>query len=224
MRLLVVEDDADLGPWLRDALEKALGGADLVATLDEARAALKVRPFDLIVMDRRLPDGDAISLIATMRRLNPRPSILVLTALDDPNDIAKALDAGADDYLAKPFEPVELIARAKAVLRRNQLDQKGVSSVANLRFDIFARTAYVDDQLLILPRRELALLEALMRRAGQVVLRESLENAVYGFDDEIQSNAIDAHLSRLRKRLRENGCQAEIKPLRGIGYLMTDSA
>lgn len=220
MRLLVIEDDADLGPWLRDALEKALGGADLVATLDEARAALQVRPFDLVVMDRRLPDGDAIALIATMRRLNPRPSILVLTALDDPNDIAKALDAGADDYLAKPFEPVELIARAKAVLRRNQLDQKGVSSVANLRFDTFARTAYVDDQPLILPRRELALLEALMRRAGQVVLRESLENAVYGFDDEIQSNAIDAHLSRLRKRLREHGCQAEIKPLRGIGYLM----
>lgn len=224
MRLLVVEDDADLGPWLRDALEKALGGADLVATLDEARAALQVRPFDLVVMDRRLPDGDAIGLIATMRRLTPRPSILVLTALDDPNDIAKALDAGADDYLAKPFEPVELIARVRAVLRRSQLDQKGITSVGNLRFDTFARTAYVDGQSLILPRRELALLEALMRRAGQVVLRESLENAVYGFDDEIQSNAIDAHLSRLRKRLREHGCLAEIKPLRGIGYLMADSA
>jgi len=222
VRLLVIEDDAELGPWLRDALEKALGGADLVATLDEARAALQVRLFDLVVMDRRLPDGDAVELIATMRRLSPRPSILVLTALDDPNDIAKALDAGADDYLAKPFEPVELIARARAVLRRNQLDQKGVTSVGNLRFDTFARAAYVDDQPLILPRRELALLEALMRRAGQVVLRENLENAVYGFDDEIQSNAIDAHLSRLRKRLREHGCQAEIKPLRGIGYLMAD--
>ncbi len=86
------------------------------------------------------------------------------------------------------------------------------------------RAAYVDDQPLVLPRRELALLEALMRRAGHVVLRESLENAVYGFDDEIQSNAIDAHLSRLRKRLREQGCRAEIKPLRGIGYLMTDAA
>ena len=222
MRLLVIEDDASLGPWLRDALEAALGGADLVTTLDEAQAALQVRPFDLVVMDRRLPDGDAVTLIAGMRRLTPRPSILVLTALDDPNDIAKALDAGADDYLAKPFEPVELIARARAVLRRNQLDQKGMTSVANLRFDTFARTAYVDDHPLILPRRELALLEALMRRAGQVVLREALDNAVYGFDDEIQSNAIDAHLSRLRKRLREAGCRAEIKALRGIGYLMSE--
>lgn len=224
MRLLVIEDDADLGPWLRATLEQAFGGADLVATLDEARAALQVRPFDLVVMDRRMPDGDAIELVSMLRRLTPRPSILVLTALDDPNDIARALDAGADDYLAKPFEPVELIARARAVLRRNQLDQKGITSVANLRFDMVTRAAYVDDQPLVLPRRELALLEALMRRAGHVVLRESLENAVYGFDDEIQSNAIDAHLSRLRKRLRENGCQAEIKPLRGIGYLMTDSA
>jgi two-component system OmpR family response regulator len=222
VRLLVIEDDASLGPWLRDALEAALGGADLVTTLDEAQAALQVRPFDLVVMDRRLPDGDAVTLIASMRRLTPRPSILVLTALDDPNDIAKALDAGADDYLAKPFEPVELIARARAVLRRNQLDQKGMTSVANLRFDTFARTAYVDDHPLILPRRELALLEALMRRAGQVVLREALDNAVYGFDDEIQSNAIDAHLSRLRKRLREAGCRAEIKALRGIGYLMSE--
>ncbi|HQS09141.1 MAG: two-component system response regulator [Rhizobiales bacterium 24-66-13] len=222
MRILVIEDDADLGPWLRDALEAALGGADRVATLDEAEAALKVRPFDLVVMDRRLPDGDAVTLIARMRMLSPRPSILVLTALDDPNEIARALNAGADDYLAKPFEPVELIARARAVLRRNQLDQKGVTSVSNLRFDTFARTAYVDDQPLILPRRELALLEALMRRAGQVVLRESLDNAVYGFDDEIQSNAIDAHLSRLRKRLREAGCRAEIKALRGIGYLMAE--
>ena len=224
MRLLVIEDDAELGPWLRETLEKALGGADLVATLDEARAALQVRPFDLVVMDRRMPDGDAIGLVSMMRRLTPRPSILVLTALDDPKDIAKALDAGADDYLAKPFEPVELIARARAVLRRNQLDQKGVTSVANLRFDMVARAASIDGEPLVLPRRELALLEALMRRAGHVVLRENLENAVYGFDDEIQSNAIDAHLSRLRKRLREHGCLAEIKPLRGIGYLMTDGA
>jgi DNA-binding response OmpR family regulator len=222
VHLLIVEDDADLGRWLQAVLEKELGGADRVATLDEAMAALQVRPFDLVVMDRRLPDGDTIDIIDTIRRRRPRPSILVLTALDDPNDIAKALDAGADDYLCKPFEPVELIARAKAVLRRNQLDDKDIWRVSNLRFDARARTAYVDDHPLALPRRELALLEALIRRSGRVVLRESLESATYGFDDEIQSNAIDAHLSRLRKRLREYGCRAEIKSLRGIGYLMTD--
>lgn len=219
----MIEDDAQLGPWLRATLESALGGADLVTSLDEAKAAITVREFDLVVMDRRLPDGDAIGLIGQLRQLRPRPSILVLTALDDPSDIAKALDAGADDYLGKPFEPIELIARARAVVRRLQLDQKGMVSVANLRFDTFARTAYVDEAPLILPRRELALLEALMRRVGQVTLRETLESATYGFDDEIQSNAIDAHLSRLRKRLREHNCLAIIRPLRGLGYILSEA-
>ncbi len=223
VRLLVIEDDPELGSWLRTTLEDAFGGADLVTSLDEAQAAVKVREFDLIVMDRRLPDGDSIELIGAFQRLRPRPSLLVLTALDDPNHIAKALDAGADDYLAKPFEPVELIARVRAVMRRAQLDQSdGVVTVANLRFCTAARTAYIEGTSLILPRRELALLEALIRRVGQVVLRETLENAAYGFDDEIQSNAIDAHLSRLRKRLREHNCQAQIRPLRGLGYMLSE--
>lgn len=219
----MIEDDTQLGPWLRSTLESALGGADLVTTLDEAKAAIAVREFDLVVMDRRLPDGDAIGLIGQLRQLHPRPSILVLTALDDPSDIAKALDAGADDYLGKPFEPIELVARARAVVRRLQFDQKGIVSVANLRFDTFSRTAYVDEAPLILPRRELALLEALVRRVGQVTLRETLESATYGFDDEIQSNAIDAHLSRLRKRLREHNCLALIRPLRGLGYILSEA-
>ncbi|MCV9941264.1 response regulator transcription factor [Boseaceae bacterium BT-24-1] len=223
MRLLVIEDDGQLGPWLQSELARAMGGADLVATLDEAMAAIAVRQFDLIVIDRRLPDGDGVEMLARLRQLQPRPGVLVLTALDDPNDIARALDAGADDYLAKPFEPIELIARAKAVVRRLQLDQRGRVRVANLLFDSASRMAYVNDEPLIIPRRELALLEALARRCGQVVLRETLEAAAYGFDDEIQSNAIDAHISRLRKRLRENGCSATIKPLRGLGYLLSDT-
>jgi two-component system OmpR family response regulator len=223
LRLLVVEDDGQLGPWLQSALADAIGGADLVATIDEALSAVAVRQFDLVVVDRRLPDGDGVKLLARLRQLRPRPGVLVLTALDDPNDIARALDAGADDYLTKPFEPIELIARAKAVIRRLQLDQRGRVTVANLMYDTASRTAYVDGESIIVPRRELALLEALARRAGQVVLRETLEAAAYSFDDQIQSNAIDAHVSRLRKRLRENGCNATIKPLRGLGYLLSDA-
>lgn len=223
LRLLVIEDDGQLGPWLQSELTTALGGADLVTTLDEALAAISVRQFDLIVVDRRLPDGDGVELLGRLKQLQPRPGILVLTALDDPNDIARALDAGADDYLAKPFEPIELIARAKAVLRRLQLDQRGRVTVANLTFDSASRMAYIDGEPLVIPRRELALLEALARRSGQVVLRDTLEAAAYGFDDEIQSNAIDAHISRLRKRLRDNGCSANIRPLRGLGYLLCDT-
>ncbi|WP_334418984.1 MULTISPECIES: response regulator transcription factor [unclassified Bradyrhizobium] len=221
MRTLVVEDDQQLGPWLQKTLATTMGGADLVATLDEALAAIAVRQFDLIVIDRRLPDGDGVEMLTRLRQLQPRPGILVLTALDDPNDIARALDAGADDYLAKPFEPIELIARAKAVIRRLQLDQRGQVTVANLTFDMMSRTAFVDGQSVIVPRRELALLEALARRAGQVVLRDTLEAAAYGFDDEIQSNAIEAHVSRLRRRLQESGCKATIRSLRGLGYLLS---
>lgn len=223
MRLLIVEDDSQLGPWLQLELANAMGGADLVGTLDEASAAIAVRQFDLIVLDRGLPDGDGVDLLARIRQLHPRPGVLVLTALDDPNEVAQALDAGADDYLAKPFEPIELLARVKAVIRRLQLDQRGRVTVANLTFEPASRMVYVDDEPLVIPRRELALLEALVRRSGQVVLRDTLETAAYGFDDEIQSNAIDAHISRLRKRLRENGCSAIIRPLRGLGYLLSDA-
>lgn len=223
LRLLIVEDDATLGRWLCETLALAVGAADLVTTLDEAQAAITVRSFDLVIVDRRLPDGDGLDLLHRLRKRWPRAGALVLTALDDPNDIARALDRGADDYLAKPFEPIELIARAKAVLRRLHLDNGGAVQIGNLSFDIADRSAKVDGEPLIVSRRELALLEALVRRAGQVVLRETLESAVYGFDDEIQSNAIDAHISRLRTRLRENNCIATIRPIRGLGYLLSST-
>jgi two-component system OmpR family response regulator len=223
LRLLVIEDDRQLGPWLQSALARALGGVDLVATLDDALAAIAVRQFDLVVIDRRLPDGDGVELLGRLRQLQPRPGALVLTALDDPDDIARALDAGADDYLAKPFEPIDLIVHAKAVIRRLQLDQTGQITVANLMLDLASRMAYINGEPLVVPQCEFALLEALTRRSGQVVPRDTLEAAVYGSNDEIPLSAIDAHISRLRKRLLENDCMATIKRLRGLGYLLSDT-
>ncbi|GJD34044.1 response regulator transcription factor [Methylobacterium aerolatum] len=220
MRVLVVEDDPQLGAWLKATLSEALGHADVVDNLDEALAAVSVQPFDLVVLDRRLPDGDGITLIARLAQLRPRPGVLMLTAFDDPVEIARALDAGADDYVPKPFEPVELVARARAVIRRLQVDRKGVLRIGNLSFDTAARSVSIEGHPVPVPRRELALLEALIRRAGQVTMRETLEAAAYGFDDEIQSNAIDAHISRLRKRLRAADCSVAIKPLRGLGYVL----
>lgn len=221
MRVLVVEDDPQLGPWLRDALANAFGSSDMVTTLDEGRAAVRVRNFELVVIDRGLPDGDGLALLPDLRQQKPSPATVVLTALDDPVDIARALDDGADDYLAKPFEPIELVARAKAVLRRLFLDRGGVVSVGNLSYDIINRAVLVDDNPIIVPRRELAILEAMVRRTGRVVLRETLEVAAYGFEDEIQSNAIEAHVSRLRRRLREANCKVAIRPIRGLGYLLS---
>lgn len=220
MRVLIVEDDPQLGPWLRDALATTFGSSDMVTSLSEGRAAVAVRNFDLVVIDRRLPDGDGLELLPDLKRLEPRPATVVLTALDDPVDVARALDNGADDYVAKPFEPVELIARAKAVLRRLFLEKGAVVSISNLSYDIVGRVVSVDQSPIVVPRRELAILEAMVRRAGKVVLRETLETAAYGFDDEIQSNAVESHVSRLRARLRKANCRVKIRPVRGLGYML----
>lgn len=224
MRVLIVEDDPELSDWLRATLSKAVGIVDTVSSVDAARAALAVANFELVVLDRRLPDGDGVQLLRELRGLRPRPGTIVLTAFDDPNEIADALDKGADDYVGKPFEPAELVARARAVLRRCSLDQGVSVEVGNLRFDVKDRCAYCNDAPLIVPRRELAILELLILRADRVVLRETLDAAVYGFDDEIQSNAIDSHVCRLRRRLREAGCSVMIRSIRGVGYLLSVDA
>lgn len=221
MRVLVVEDDPQLGPWLRDTLATAFGSSDMVTTLDEAKAAVAVRNFELVVIDRGLPDGDGLALLPDLRQQKPSPATVVLTALDDPIDIARALDDGADDYVAKPFEPIELVARAKAVLRRLFLDRGAVVNIGNLSYDIVNRVVFIDQNPIVVPRRELAILEAMVRRTGRVVLRETLEVAAYGFEDEIQSNAIESHVSRLRRRLRDANCKVAIRPVRGLGYLLS---
>lgn len=221
VRILVVEDDPQLGPWLRNALATAFGSCDMVATLDEGRAALAVRNFELVVIDRGLPDGDGLALLPDLRQQKPSPATVVLTALDDPIDIARALDDGADDYVAKPFEPIEFVARARAVLRRLFLNRGAAVSIGNMSFDIVNRVVCIDQKPIVIPRRELAILETMVRRTGRVVLRETLEAATYDFDDEIQSNAIEAHVSRLRRRLREANCKVAIRPIRGLGYLLS---
>ncbi len=193
----------------------------MVTTLEEGRAAVAVRNFELVVIDRGLPDGDGLALLRDLKQQKPSPATIVLTALDDPIDIARALDDGADDYVAKPFEPIELVARAKAVLRRLFLDRGAVVRIGNLSYDVLNREVCVDQRPIVVPRRELAILEAMVRRIGRVVLRETLEVAAYDFDDEIQSNAIEAHVSRLRRRLRAANCKIVIKPVRGLGYLLS---
>jgi two-component system OmpR family response regulator len=222
VHVLVVEDDPQLGPWLREAFAAAFGTSDIVASLDEARAAVAAREFDLVIIDRGLPDGDGFELLRDLRQRQPSPAIIVLTAHDDPVMIARALDEGADDYVSKPFAPIELVARARAVIRRLLLNKGAVITIGNLTYDSVNRAVYVDQNPIVVPRRELAILEALVRRAGWVVQRSTLELAAYGFEDLIQSNAIEAHVSRLRRRLREANCKVRILPVHGLGYLIND--
>lgn len=220
MHVLIVEDDRELAFSLKAIMEDAIGVSDTFATIAEAEVALIAYKFDLVIIDRRLPDGDGLSLLPVLRRLQPRPATLVLTALDDPYDIASALDKGADEYVGKPFEPMELVARARAVLRRYSLDALGSTQFGNLAFDLNHRLASVEQKVLDIPRRELAILETLVRRAGRVVQRETLESSVYNLNEDIESNALDSHVSRLRRRLREADCEAVIKSVRGIGYML----
>lgn len=220
MHILIVEDDRELASALKGMLEAAIGVADVFDSIADAESALRVCKFDMVIIDRHLLDGDGLSLLPTLRQLRPRPATLILTAHDDPTDIVSALNRGADEYVCKPFEPKELIARARAVLRRYSLDETGETQYGNLSFDLISRSAIVNGNVISIPRRELAILEALIRRAGRVVQRDSLEASVYSIDNALGSNAIDSHVSKLRKRLREVDSNVTIRTIRGIGYML----
>jgi DNA-binding response OmpR family regulator len=177
--------------------------------------------YRLILLDRRLPDGDGLSLLPVLRTRPAAPPAIVLTALDDIPDRVAGLDAGAEDYLIKPFSFDELLARIRVLLRRLPGAAAAPQvTVGALQYDLVAREPKVGGTALALPRRELAILDALVRRAGRVVMREHLEAQVYGFDDDINSNALEAHISRLRKRLADAGARVVLHGVRGVGYML----
>lgn len=219
MRVLLVEDEAEMAQALRAALKTYDMVMDHVPTLAEAvEAATGVH--DAILLDRRLPDGDGLTLIPKLRGCGVAAPVIVLTARGELADRLEGLDGGADDYLAKPFAVEELVARLRAVWRRPAGVMNDVAKIGRLAFDFTHRSVTVDGRLLELPRRELLVLEALIRRMGRTVQRASLEEAVYSFDDEVQSNALDTHVSRLRRKLADADAGVEIHGIRGVGYLL----
>jgi DNA-binding response OmpR family regulator len=224
MRLLLVEDETELSSLVSGNLSRAGFAVDSAASLDEARAAVKTMRYDAILLDRRLPDGDGLELLRALRSRADATPVIMLTARDAVADRVVGLNGGADDYLVKPFAIEELVARINAVLRRPTESLNLRLRVGNLEFDTAHRETMVDGHLIPLPRREVGLLELLLRRAGRVVTRDALQDALYGAGDEIESNAVDANLSRLRKRLSESGAGVSIRAVRGVGYLIQESA
>lgn len=220
MRLLMVEDNPRLSTALASALRRRDFVVDAVATLEDARSALQTSEYRAIVLDRRLPDGDGISLVSDVLKLTPRPRLLMLTAQASSVDVVSGLNSGADDYLAKPFEVDVLVARLFALLRRPEPLEEAVRSLGNLIFDGHSRQVKVAGSPLELPRRELLLLEVLMERPGSVTTLGRIMTALYGIDDEVQPNAVQTHVSRLRTKLNSAGSNAEIIGLRGIGYVI----
>jgi DNA-binding response OmpR family regulator len=223
LRVLLVEDEPEMATALRAALRKYDVLVDHVATLADATEALRSNTYAAILLDRQLPDGDGLRLVPRLRAGGAGIPVIVLTARAELAERVSGLDSGADDYLGKPFAIEELLARLRAVLRRPADVLKETIVLGRLSFDFSHREASIDGQPLTLPRRELLVLETLLRRSGRAVSRTALEEAVYGIDDEIQSNALDTHISRLRRKLTEACAGIEIHGIRGIGYLLRAS-
>ena len=218
MRILLVEDELDLARALISALERHDILVDHVSNLAMAIEAVQESVHSVVVLDRKLPDGDGLTIIPDIRRAQSGLPIIVLSALGQPAQRIEGLEIGADDYLAKPFVVDELVARIRALMRRPAAMAEMAVTVGRLSFNLGDGTAIAAGEPLTLTRREVLALEVLVRRAGRTVARSALEEAVYGFDDEIASNTLDAHISRLRRKLAP--ADVEIHSIRGIGYLL----
>ncbi|HMK88624.1 MAG TPA: response regulator transcription factor [Methylocystis sp.] len=220
MRILVVEDNPELSREIGSQAARSGYLSDRVASIAEASEAVATRPYSLVLLDRRLPDGDGLALLPLARAAQRGIRILVISAADATRDKIQGLDAGADDYIVKPFEPDELMARIRASLRRPGCEAAPPIAFGALAFDPKSREVFTRGEPLVLQRRELALLEALMRRAGRVVMRDALIDAVFGIDDDIHWNSLNVLVSRLRRRLAEVEAGVDIHAARGIGYLL----
>jgi DNA-binding response OmpR family regulator len=220
VRILIVEDQREMAALIAERIDDAGFVTDHVGDIAEALEALRTRDYPLVLLDRRLPDGDSIGAVPTIRHLRPGIRIVFVTALHSTDNKICGLDAGADDYLSKPFDADELVARIRASLRRPGGRSQPPIVVGNLSFDLEAREAQVSGRPFVLHRRELLLLEALVRRAGRAVTHDSLFEDIYGFGETAQIDALKMLVSRLRQRLEKQAAGVEIHAARGIGYLI----
>jgi DNA-binding response OmpR family regulator len=220
MRLILIEDNDRVADSIRLALEADGFAVDRFDTLAKARAALASVPYDLILLDRGMPDGEGLGLIAVLRRKKSTTPILVITARDELGDRVHGLDSGADDYLVKPFATAELSARCRALLRRPGAVLGSLLEAGNVSLDTATRAVRVAGTPISMPPREVALLEHLLRHCGRVVPKGAIDASLYALHAEVTPNAIDAALSRLRRRLAGAGADVVIHTAHGIGYML----
>ncbi len=221
-RLLVVEDNDKLAHLLVQRLVDADYVVDRVSTMADAGDVLSRNQYALIILDLGLPDGNALTLLRSLRaRDNPTP-VLILTAMGGIQHKVEGLGAGADDYLVKPFAFEELQARVLALLRRPSGFLGKPLELGNLSFDVPARQVYVDGRPEVFSARELAILEALMERCDRVVTKSAMLDRVFGLSEEARANAIEVYVHRLRKHLHELGARVDVHTVRGVGYLIRE--
>ncbi|MEK8049936.1 response regulator transcription factor [Ideonella sp. DXS22W] len=229
MRLLLVEDDRMIGDTLRAALRAEGHAVDWVRDVAAARAALAAEHFDLVLLDLGLPPGgpagagatatpvDGLTVLRDLRARRDTTPVIVLTARDASGDRVAGLDAGADDYLVKPFDLDELYARMRAVMRRHGGQAHSVLAHAGVTLDPATRQVTHHGQPVLLSAREFAVLEALMQRPGAVLSRAQLEDRLYGWGEAVESNAVSVYVHQLRRKLGADF----IGSMRGVGYFLT---
>jgi DNA-binding response OmpR family regulator len=219
----LVEDQDELAREIRRRMKRDGFAVDHVSCLSDAVEAVKGHSYAVAMLDRRLPDGDGLAIVPEIRRLQPGSRVLMLTALDAVDERISGLDAGADDYLTKPFDLDEMMARIRAALRRPGAEAAPPVRIGALEFDPATRTVSVRGRPAVFHHRELALLEGLVRRAGRVVERETLTSELWGFDEPVQSHALTIAVSRVRARLDKLGAGVDIHMVRGVGYFLCES-
>ena len=223
MRILLVEDNDRLAEFVAAGLKGAGFVTDVFGSVTDAGAAFQSATYQAVILDLGLPDGDGLDLLKKFRAAGSTCPMMVLTARDGINDRVVGLNAGADDYLLKPFAMEELVARLRAILRRPGAALSVLLTMGDLSFDTIGREVRIRDELVPMPRREMEMLEHLLRRAGKVVPKRALEESLYGFDDDISSNTVEVLVSRLRKRLQQATADVTVHTLRGIGYMLGES-
>jgi len=214
MSILLVEDDADLAAGLLEALRKEGFAINHVSNGNDARHVINTEPPDIVILDLGLPDMDGLTVLQRIRPAHPDLPVLLLTARNTTDDKVAGLDSGADDYLAKPFAIAELLARLRALGRRVNSASNKIIAVRNVSLNTAAKQVDVNGSPVDFPRREYMLLRVLMENAGRIQTRDSLENQMYSWGEEVASNALEVHIHQLRKKLGADF----IETVRGVGY------
>lgn len=222
MRILVVEDNNQLVALLTKALARAGLDVDSAGNAASAEISLKTMRYAAVVLDLGLPDADGLALLDQMQRRRDQTPVIILSARGGLDDRITGLHKGASDYLVKPFDMDELVARIQTLLRRSPESKRDALTLGNVSFETESRQAVVAGKLLFVPPREAEVLEVLLKRGGRTVSHEALESQVFGMSQSVSSNAIEVYVHRLRHILTDAGANVAIHTIRGVGYLMEE--